>query len=232
MTADTSPRSRRAVLLGAAGGLAALAAQALGRAAETRAADPNDVVLGGNNIATNPTIITNTTAHQDVLDLRATGRGSAIWASSSEDSAIRGHGVAAPGVEGTSGSAEGVLALSTSGVGLRARSDQVQGVVGRGAIGVEGISDLAALWGVFGSNSVAQGMGVGGQADHASGIGVWGASGSGRGGEFHGGRAQVRLAPSAAATHPDSGKAGDVFVDASKRVWFCKGGTRWARLDT
>jgi hypothetical protein len=60
---------------------------------------------------------------------------------------------------------------------------------------------------------------------------VFGESVEGRGGRFKGKKAQIRLHPSTDATHPTSGSGGDLFVDASKRLWFCKGGTSWVRLD-
>jgi hypothetical protein len=37
--------------------------------------------------------------------------------------------------------------------------------------------------------------------------------------------------PSTAATHPTSGSRGDLFVDASGRLWYNRGGTAWVRLD-
>ena len=61
-------------------------------------------------------------------------------------------------------------------------------------------------------------------------VGVLGQSGSGRGGRFSGGKAQIRLDPSSAATHPDTGAAGDLFVDSAKRLWFCKGSTTWVQI--
>jgi len=63
-----------------------------------------------------------------------------------------------------------------------------------------------------------------------TGSGVYGESREGRGGLFVGLKAQIRLRPSTAATHPSSGQAGDLFVDATKRLWFCKGGSTWALL--
>ena len=61
MTTDvTAPRSRRAILAGAAGGLAALVAQALGRPAIVRAGSDGDVVLGAPNTTTGNTRIENT----------------------------------------------------------------------------------------------------------------------------------------------------------------------------
>jgi len=75
--------------------------------------------------------------------------------------------------------------------------------------------------GVWGTNS---------SSSHA-GIGVVGVGGTiGRGGRFRGGAAAVQLQPSTASTHPGSGQAGDLFVDASHRLWFCKGGTTWHQL--
>lgn len=61
------------------------------------------------------------------------------------------------------------------------------------------------------------------------GVGVRGESEDGRGGAFVGGEAQVRLLP-ASGNHPADGKGGDLFVDSSKRLWFCKGGTNWVKL--
>ena len=63
-----------------------------------------------------------------------------------------------------------------------------------------------------------------------NGDGVYGDSALGRGGHFRGKKAQVKLEPSAAATHPASGQRGDLFVDKSGRLWFCKGGTTWVKL--
>ena len=63
-----------------------------------------------------------------------------------------------------------------------------------------------------------------------SGAGVDATSAKGVGGKFTGKTAQARLVPAAAASHPTSGTAGDLFVDASKRLWFCRGGTSWRQL--
>lgn len=84
------------------------------------------------------------------------------------------------------------------------------GVRGRGTIGVEGI----------GATGV-----------RASGEGGPGISASGtRGGTFVGNVAQLQLQPSGLPSHPAHGEPGDLFVDASHRLWFCKGGTRWSRV--
>jgi hypothetical protein len=33
-----------------------------------------------------------------------------------------------------------------------------------------------------------------------------------------------------ATSHPGSGAKGDLFVDTSGRLWFCKGGMSWKQL--
>jgi hypothetical protein len=51
-----------------------------------------------------------------------------------------------------------------------------------------------------------------------------------RGGVLAGDVAQLRLRPSDQDSHPASGAPGDFFVDASRRLWFCRGGTDWSRI--
>jgi hypothetical protein len=47
---------------------------------------------------------------------------------------------------------------------------------------------------------------------------------------FKGGKAQLRLVPSTATTHPASGTLGDLFLDKNTRLWFCKGGSTWKQI--
>jgi hypothetical protein len=66
-----------------------------------------------------------------------------------------------------------------------------------------------------------------------AGIGINASSKTGRGAVLAGGAAQAKLTPSTAASHPTSGQAGDLFVDSSARLWFCKvGGTSatWTQI--
>lgn len=122
----------------------------------------------------------------------------------------------------TEGSGDAVEAFSASGVGLRASSVSANGVDG-----FAGGANTTAN-GVYGHTS-GTGNGVLGVAD--SGRGVVGTAGAaGRGGEFAGGKSQVRLVPSAATTHPTRGLAGDLFLDKSKRLWLCKGTTTWVQV--
>jgi hypothetical protein len=80
------------------------------------------------------------------------------------------------------------------------------GIYGTGVLGVEAVTTA--------SNGVAL---------HAYGV-------SGRGILTEGARAQLRLVPGSAASHSKSGQAGDLFVDSTNRLWFCKGKTTWVKV--
>lgn len=87
----------------------------------------------------------------------------------------------------------------------------------------DSITDVAFVvqgFGASGAGVLAKGHGFGLRADGQE----------GRGGQFTGAKAQVRLQPATAATHPSSGQRGDLFVDKSGRLWFCKGGSTWHRI--
>ncbi len=63
-----------------------------------------------------------------------------------------------------------------------------------------------------------------------AGAGIEAKSAKGTGGKFTGKTAQIYLVPSTATTHPRSGTRGQLFVDKSGRLWFCKGSTSWKQL--
>lgn len=114
---------------------------------------------------------------------------------------------------------------------------------GAGVIAVGGVADgtgcAGAKFGATGSGSTGL-LSSGETGVHAAGTrnGVVAAGGSGagvsasgaRGGHFTGTAAAVNLAPTAHASHPRSGSAGDLVVDRHHRLWFCKGGTNWKQL--
>jgi len=119
---------------------------------------------------------------------------------------------AAKGPQGTTG-----LALAASGSNgadaIHAASDKGSGVAGSSTSG-KGVT------GASNSNTGVAGSSV-------SGIGV---SGNGkRGGVFSGAVAAIQLPPHA-GSHPTSGLKGDLFVDHNTNLWFCRGGTTWAKL--
>jgi hypothetical protein len=125
------------------------------------------------------------------------------------------------GVDAVGSTGAGVQATSTTGTGLSARSTN-----GRGA---ELQSDNnQALWArITQANNTKDSIRA---ETPGSGAGINATSNNGVGGKFGGKTAQIHLTPSSAASHPTSGAAGDLFVDASKRLWFCKGGTNWHQL--
>ena len=61
------------------------------------------------------------------------------------------------------------------------------------------------------------------------GAGVEGKSNLGRGGQFTGRLAQVRLLPGTVCT-PRRGAPADLFVDNHGNLWFCKGGASWKQF--
>ena len=262
-------RSRRALLLGAAGGLAALAAQAVGRPIGATAGQDPVLLNVENSGFLNPTKIRTTQASgafegisQYGPALRGhsqDGDGVAGYGYGLTGRGVVGHGSLKEGVYGDSEASSGVYGKSTSGFGVRAKSKTNTGVHGASESGYGIQGDSPSNYGVYGTSGSSyavvglsgssigvagfgdSGEGVYGMSASANGVhgftsgtaaGVLGESALGRGGRFKGKKAQIRLEPSTAATHPDSGAAGDIFVDASKRVWFCKGGDTWVRLDT
>ena len=94
----------------------------------------------------------------------------------------------------------------TGGVGVVGRSDGGSGI---GVVGtVDDASDRYSI-GVYGQN-FGQGVGIRGDGP--------------RGGMFVGRKAQVRLYPSLESNHPTAGLRGDLFVDKTGRLWYCKNG--------
>ena len=168
-------------------------------------------------------------------------------ASASSANGVKGISLNGAGVFGTSTNQTGVLAESgasdfaalfaenystgpgidarAAGVGVMASSTTSEAV--SGTIFLSTNNSACVLGTTAGS-----GPGIEGTSARGAGVVGVGASkgASGRGGVFSGGAAQVRLIPSGAKTHQKSGQSGDLFVDASRRLWFCYGGARWRRL--
>jgi hypothetical protein len=246
----TSPRTRRAILLGALGGAVAAGAAAVGRASPVAATNGNVVHVGGTYSATNETTI-NATGHLVGALVGTSKSGNAIFGHSDTRNGIWGESYSSTeaGVGGFSPSGYGVYASSSSGDGLYAQSDSGYGVYGQSSssVSIYGSSSaphqpaiLGRSWGnstgvlgCSGSTPPAPPAktGVQGYANQdATAVGVKGQSPSGRGVVASGGAAQLRLVASTAASHPLSGELGDLFLDKNKRLWFCKGGTAWVKL--
>ena len=262
MSAD-SVRSRRALLTGAVGAVAATSVASVAAPGRALAAsDDGRIIHVGDSFGDvrSVTFLQNTMTSDLLLQLNASGGGVGLQAYSTSDVGVFG--------SSQSGSAAGVEGANSSGAG---------------GYGVEGRTDVTTgeTWGVYGhmqspdgagvfgyAKAATGGMGVYGEADTAMGVGVrglaWdgdgatgmfgtgvlGSSGShpnfrpaplpntgvygigfgGRGLVGQGDKAQLKLVPSTATSHPPSGQRGDLFVDKSGRLWFCKGGTTWKPL--
>jgi len=176
MTIDaTAPRTRRSVLAGALGGLAAVAANALGRPMPTLAADGQAMLVGGEYSSSSVTSVTN-----------ATGNG--IYGGSLDTGiAVTGQGNQGIGVHGFSTTNIGVLGETIG---------TVAAIAGRsfgGGTGVLGTADNAPV------HAAKPKTGVYGQATQDStSRGVWGNSPAGLGvyGESSTGRAVQGVASS------------------------------------
>lgn len=162
MTAITTtdrPRSRRALLAGALGGLGAWAAAAATRVDPAAAAAGEPIRMGRTNKAGGTQTILQTNSHGAAFEVRqasgapairgetTSGRavvgiagrdGTGVWGESPNHVAVKattGRGV---GVEATSGKGDALLAVSTS-TGLGARVHSVQG------IGLKATGSVAAV---------------------------------------------------------------------------------------
>ena len=127
----TTPTSRRAILVGALGGLAGWVATAVGGPGIARAGIDGDVVLGTTNTTAGMTIVKSTAVD---------GKGFQAWSS-----ALTGHGTGLYGqVDGTGDGASGVYGIATASSGGTigavgySSSPSGVGVLGGGATGVRG----------------------------------------------------------------------------------------------
>jgi hypothetical protein len=164
MAIDTaSPRSRRAILAAAIGGLGVAAAQALGRPTAAIAAN-DDPVLAGNTVdATVSTIVENTDTGVAPAGTGLIGRNTDT--TPTDDFELASHKT---GVIGTAGVTTGIVAntdetgvfgysaVSANSTGVWGDSDGV-GVAGTGSIGVLGLGDPGIVGIATGG---AQGIGV------------------------------------------------------------------------
>jgi hypothetical protein len=187
ITSETTRRSRRMLLGGALGAIAAWAAGAVGRATPVRAEGEGIVVGGEYPTATSVTRIANSTNANDVF-----------WAASTASGiGLRGSSDSYVGVRGSSGSHIGVYGTSSSFVAVWGSSGDDIGVYGAsgsnvGVFGTSGGGDHPGILGRSGTGTAVQGVsgpsvkakpktGIFGYANHDSAAkGVWGQSPVGR----------------------------------------------------
>jgi len=120
---------------------------------------------------------------------------------------------------------EGELTASSAGVGGAGVYGKNDATNAKGC-GVKGTHAGGGSGGLFVSTS---GDGVSGTS-RGAGAGVRGLSAAGRGAILSGHSAQLQLVPSTGASHPTSGHAGDLFLDAHLRLWMCLGKTSWKQV--
>jgi hypothetical protein len=195
----TTPRSRRALLAAAIGGLAASAAHALGRPTAALATDGQPIIQSADNGGTGSTVVrsSTTTALQGVTDV-TTGANFGVRGRSSSSSGVGVYGVAAAasgatiGTYGTAASAVGTgvkgeaphigvegIATATTGhaIGVRAVTNDATGA-GLDAKNLEAADDATAITAqaqgvaIYALATGVVGKGFVGVANHATGAAV------------------------------------------------------------
>jgi hypothetical protein len=129
--------------------------------------------------------------------------------------------------------ANGPTAISATGTGPLGRAIVAGATSKAPAVHVSNGGTGPALRATTGPGSGASGTGcLVGDSHEATGVlglskggdGVRGHSNAGRGGNFSGGAAQIKLTPAPGASHPTTGQTGDLYCDRAGRLWFCKSG--------
>ncbi len=250
-TSPSTPMSRRRLLRRVGSGAAVLGIGAIGASlanlgtTSPAQADGEPIVLGSTlTDASAETTIRNHVNDNDVFFAASSGAGIGVHGYSASNAGVSGdtlsgigvHGVSFGdgvgfGVRGDSVANIAVVGASQSGIGVQGISQSDEGVEGGSGSGdgVHGFSDTGNGVSGYTSGRLASGV-TGHSTSSTGGIGVSGDAAGGRGGVFKGGLAQVQLVASSASSHPASGVRGDLFVDKSGRLWFCKGGRTWKQL--
>lgn len=228
LPSNAEPMSRRAVLAqaGAAIGIGATLG-VVGIGSDRAQALTGDMFYGFDNDAGGyETILRSWNGNQtlQVINTRLDHPGRAIQGTSTSDA----------GVAARSQNFYGMMAHSFNATGARITTGSEYGA-GLEVVIEPAVNGRAAVesrtngsgYGVFGVS--ATGTGVGGQG--LTGPGLHGTSRDSVGGVFEGKTAQIRLRPSTAVSYPARGARGDLFVDRLGRLWYCRGGATWVRLD-
>ncbi len=117
--------------------------------------------------------------------------------------------------------------------GVKGETTDAIGVKGIGRNGVVGESPAGGHAAVYGHHTGSSGYGVIGDGTGPS-AGVLGRNSSGYGGEFEGGKAQLKLKPAGSTGKPSGAHAkGEIYMDKAGALFVCvAGGTpgRWRKL--
>jgi hypothetical protein len=157
--------------------------------------------------------VTGRNTRTDGTGVRGIGAGTGVRGESINGN---GHGVYGKGKNGVFGESSTPGQNGVSGQ----HTNQGAGVSGVGRVGVIGFSHengWNAVWGRHTTN----GRGVAG--DSAQGVGVLGESTSGIGGQFQGGKAQLRIVPKATRGRPTTGAhaKGELYMDSAGTLFVC-----------
>jgi len=143
---ESTARSRRALLAGALGGIGAWAVAAIGRPGTASALDPNDVVLGANNMAAVTTAITNDSNGNPVFTASSTMAGPAVTGESLAGIGVYGHSTSHIGqtdsVIGVAGDSDSHIGVS--GYNQSLSQPAIRGVAAANSTGVLGYSGEAS----------------------------------------------------------------------------------------
>ena len=128
------------------------------------------------------------------------------------------------GVIGT-GPAYGVYGTSSGGHGVYGQANNVAeaaGVRGAGKTGVWGSTSVSGYSGVYGQHT-GSGFGLVGDGNGSTRAGVLGRNPSGYGGQFDGGKAQLKLNPKGTTGKPTSGAhlKGEIYLDSAGTLFVC-----------
>ena len=184
--------------------------------------DPDDVTLGAANTAPTATEIRNTS---DSL------------------TAIRGVGTTGPGVTGRSRDHHGTQGFSDDFTGVWGQSTFDYGVIGFAPTGARAGSLGYSAGNKTGVYGLSKGNGevparpptrpaCTDAPSEARPRSVSAVSRAPVGAGPSSGTSPAAAQAIGLAFAPPAGLAGDLFLDSSRRLWLCKGGSTWARLDT
>jgi hypothetical protein len=153
---------------------------------------------------------------------------------------VRGEGVIGVWGQSSSTGQAGIRGEGRTGVSGVGSDDQQAGVKGEGPTGVWGLSNKTSYSGVYGEHTGTSGIGtvgigkggapgVLGRNDTGVGVlgegtnGVHGKASGGYGGQFEGGRAQLRLVPAGTVGKPTSGthQKGEIYMDSAGALFVC-----------
>ena len=216
--------SRRALLSKA--GAAAVAAVAAGTLLYPRQAKAHDATAGitPDHVVTHVVQADNHISNGPALS----GLANSIWGAVEGENFGTGPGVRGWN-SGFSPDAAGVLGINRGGEGVRGEGSttaEVAGVRGLGKTGVWGSSSVGGYSGLYGQHTGSAGYGVVGDGTGSTGAGVVGRNSSGYGGQFEGGKAQLKLKPGGSAGKPTTGThtKGEIYMDKAGALFVCTAG--------